>query len=381
MNSLKPIGSFKENGPADFEKTQYVHDIDECIKLAQRGMGEDNLSSDYFGYKKLDNNEIVNKINNCDDLLKYYKSLDCNDKKSIKPQLLSSTKFANQFPIIDRFQELGCKNKQAFKGVLDNSCKIKEKYPHGECWLSTNDKTKNTIFDNNGDINIYITPEDSSLNPKMSKQQLQLKKINNDINSKMDDMKALQNDILYNKLYKRAIKTGKTFDEVHKEYMNEQDNKQQNNTMNKINKLIHKLSEKRDKDATTDDILNSLLEEKNRSLIQTKENIKNNNSTIDYINNRISYLSSKINSNNKEYNEKSKYLNYIKILILILSVLIIIFIAYKGKKSMPIIKEHTNKIMDTIKNIPTQIGDSVSNLANSVSFDNINKMLNKGFTF
>jgi len=48
---------------------------------------------------------------------------------------------------------------------------------------------------------------------------------------------------------------------------------------------------------------------------------------------------------------------------------------------MPIIKEHTNKIMDTIKNIPTQIGDSVSNLTNSVSFDNINKMLNKGFTF
>jgi methyl-accepting chemotaxis protein len=382
MNSLKPIGSFKANGPSDFEKIQNVHNINECIKLAHKGMGEeDNLTSDFFGYKDLDKEEIVNKINNCDDLLKYYKSLDCNDKKSVKPQFLSSTRFANQFPIIGRFQELGCKNKQAFKGVLDNACKIKEKYPHSECWLSSNDKTKNAIFGDNGDINIYVTPEDPSLNPKMSKQQLQLKKINNDISTKMDDMKALQNDILYNKLYKRAIKTGKTFDEVHKEYIDEQNNKEKNNTMNKISKLITNLSKKREKEATTDEILNSLLQEKNRSLQETKEKINNNNSTIDYINNRISYLSSKINTNNKEYTEKSKYLDYIKILIFVLIAALIIILIYKGKEAMPEIKKQVNKVVNTIKEVPSQIGNSVSNIGNTLSFDNINKMISQGFNF
>lgn len=382
MSSLKPIGSFKENGPSDFEKIDNVHDINECVKLAHRGMGEkDNLPSDFFGYKDLDKDEIVNKINDCDDLLKYYKSLDCNDKKMVKPQLLSSTKFANQFPIIGKFQELGCKNKSAFRGVLNNSCKIKEKYPHGECWLSSNDKTKNSIFSNNGNINIYVTPEDPLLNPKMTKQQLQLKKINGDISNKMDKMKSIQNDILYNKLYKRAIKTGKTFDEVHKEYIEQQNNKQKNNTMGRIGKLINNLTNKREKEATTDEILNDLLQEKNKTLQETQKKIKNNNSTIDYINNRISYLSRKININNKEYNQKSKYLDYIKNLFLIIFVLIIIFIGYKGKEAIPQIKEQANKIFNTIKEVPSQIGNSVSNMTNTLSFDYINKMINEGFTF
>jgi len=90
MSTLNSIGSIKSTGSSDFDKVNTVYNINECISLAQKGMGDghnsrnghnDNEIYNFFGYKDLNSKNIVDKINDCDDLLKYYKSMDCRDKK------------------------------------------------------------------------------------------------------------------------------------------------------------------------------------------------------------------------------------------------------------------------------------------------------------
>ncbi len=250
MSTLNSIGSIKSTGSSDFDKVNTVYNINECISLAQKGMGDghnsrnghnDNEIYNFFGYKDLNSKDIVDKINNCDDLLKYYKSMDCRDKKMVKPTLLSSTKYAsifgNKFPVITKFQELGCQNKQAFNNVLDKACKIVDKYPHGECWLAPNDKTKNAIFTNVGDVNVYVTP-DKKNGKQMTKEQLQISRIDGDIDLTSDKIKALENEQEYNKLYKKAIKEGKSFDDVYKQYTDDNRKKEDKTNMREISDII-----------------------------------------------------------------------------------------------------------------------------------------------
>lgn len=388
MSSLKSIGSIKSNGPSYFNKTnENVNDINDCIKLAQKGMGENTMTEsemyNFFGYKDLNSKEIVDKINNCDDLLKYYESMDCNDKKMIKPTMLNSTKygsiFGKKFPVISKFQELGCQNKNAFNNILNNACKISKKYPHGECWVASNDKTKNAIFTDNGDVNIYVTPQKNN-SKKMTKEQLQIARIDGDIELTQDKIKALMNEQEYNKIYKRAIQQGKTFDEVYNKYITEKNNEDNKSNMKEISNLIYKLQDNSVKTKTVNRALHELRTEKELRLKDVNKNIENNNSTLRYIDDRISFLSNKIDINNNEYNKKSSYINYIKIGILVIISLAIIGLAYKGKQKLPQIKKYINDKVNNIRNISKNTTSTTKNTSMSLSFDNISKMINQNFS-
>ena len=385
MSTLNSIGSIKSTGSSEFDKVNTVYNINECISLAQKGMGGNNNEMyNFFGYKDLNSKDIVDKINNCDDLLKYYKSMDCRDKKMVKPTLLSSTKYAsifgNKFPVITKFQELGCQNKQAFNNVLDKACKIVNKYPHGECWLAPNDKTKNAIFTNVGDVNVYVTP-DKKNGKQMTKEQLQISRINGDIDLTSDKIKALENEQEYNKLYKKAIKEGKTFDEVYKQYTDNNRKKEDKTNMREISDIIYNLQGEKSQTYTVNKVLKDLRKEKKQRLREVRGGIKNNDNTIRYIDDRISFLSNKINTNNKEYSKKSDYINYIKIGILVVISLGIIGIGYKAKNNLPQIKKAVNNTMNSIKNAPSNINNSLSkSLPNvPVSFNSISKMINQNF--
>ena len=393
MSTLNSIGSIKSTGSSDFDKVNTVYNINECISLAQKGMGDghnsrnghnDNEIYNFFGYKDLNSKNIVDKINDCDDLLKYYKSMDCRDKKMVKPTLLSSTKYAsifgNKFPVITKFQELGCQNKQAFNNVLDKACKIVDKYPHGECWLAPNDKTKNAIFTNVGDVNVYVTP-DKKNGKQMTKEQLQISRINGDIDLTSDKIKALENEQEYNKLYKKAIKEGKTFDDVYKKYTDDNRKKEDKTNMREISDIIYNLQGEKSQTYTVNKVLRDLRKEKKQRLREVRGGIKNNDNTIRYIDDRISFLSNKIDTNNKEYSKKSDYINYIKIGILVVISLGIIGIGYKAKKNLPQIKKAINNTMNSIQNAPSNINNSLSNsLPNvPVSFNSISKMINQNF--
>ena len=397
MSKLNSIGSIQSTGSSDFDKVSTVYNINECISLAQKGMGNSGRDSNgrnsnnemynFFGYKDLNRKEIVDKINDCDGLLKYYKSMDCRDKKMVKPTLLSSTKYAsifgNKFPVITKFQELGCQNKQAFNNVLDKACKVVDKYPHGECWLAPNDKTKNAIFTNVGDVNIYVTP-DKKNGKQMTKEQLQISRIDGDIELTSDKIRALENEQEYNKLYKKAIKEGKSFDEVYKQYTDENRNKEDKTNMREISDIIYKLQGEKSQTYTVNKVLRDLRREKKDKLRDVNSGIQNNDNTLRYIDDRISFLSNKIDTNNKEYNKKSEYINYIKIGILVVISLGIIGIGYKARNKLPQIKKAINNTINntinTVRNTPSKINNSV-NMSKSLplSFNSISKMINQNF--
>lgn len=345
-NKLDNIGYINSKSRNGFHKFGILPNIDECINHAQKKcaiLNADNNRSDYcpyFGYKALDDDEVIENITDCNTLKNYYSSLPCKDK--INPSTFSSFKLASKYPIAQKYQNLGCKNKLAFVDVYENNCNEHFSYNGGgQCWLGSNELEDRT-FGVDGDIPIYITPKDD--NNKLSLKDRQINTLNDEIDENKKKTEMLKKDLVHKLLYQKSLKTGKPFDELYKNYVDIKKNKEKYLNYIQLKKIVSKLTKKKDDQKRYQNIVDELFKEKQLTLKRSHNELKNNERIMGVVQDKINLITANINKNIQKYNVQEHIIKYLRYFMYFCIFLLIAMIIYYGSNKLPDI----NKIMTNV---------------------------------